>query len=128
MPTRWGCQRPPIDGIMVPVKKIMALVGATTLALTLSGPLVSQNGLDWAGQESDGFDWALPFGLSLDAGTMRPAGLDWAASRAGFDWAASRAGFDWAASRAGFDWAAPATDGFDWAAPSATGSSALGNA
>ena len=104
---------------MVPVKKIMALVGATTLALTLSGPLVSQNGLDWAGQESDGFDWALPFGLSLDAGTMRPAGLDWAASRAGFDWAASRAGFDWAA---------PATDGFDWAAPAATGSSALGNA
>lgn len=123
------------------VKKIMALVGATTLALTLSGPLTPQGGADWAAQQRSGADWALPFGLSLDLGTMHPAGADWAALQddgadwalpfgLSFDWRTMRpAGADWATSTDdGADWAASQDDGADWAAPVATGSSALGNA
>lgn len=43
------------------MKKItIALLGATTLGLAISGHVVASRGLDWAESQAPGLDWALP--------------------------------------------------------------------
>ena len=119
MPTRWGCQLPRIDGIMVSVKKTTVMLAAATMAFSLSGLLgMHAASFDWAGATGDSFDWA-----------RQTASFDWAGGTDGsFDWASATASFDWAGSTGGsFDWAGDTntTDSFDWAASEPGAATAL---
>lgn len=56
------------------MKKItIALLGATTLGLAISGHIVASRGLDWAESQAPGLDWAQAHSSGLDWALPEPA-------------------------------------------------------